>query len=481
MGFFANGKLLRAAFAGGEPIEIADAPFPIGASWGEDDSIIFTPALSAGLARVSSAGGPVETLTNPDTAEGGYGHTWPQWLPDGRHVLFSIWRAEEQLRRGAAVLSLDTGAWSIVVEENATGARYVESGHLLYSYGPGSDLLSVPFDLDKPEVYGAPVPILDVYYRGSGHSPFAVSRTGTLAFNPENPAKRTFVWVDRDRRETPLATGQSEQGQYEYPRISPDGSRVVFEDARQLWVMDLDRGTRTRLTSKAVNSYPVWAPDGESIVFSSNRARTWNIYSKSIRGTDEPELVARGEYHLHPHSMSRHGNIAVSALNPDTGLDIWTVQLGEEPQPFVVSPFSETQPQISPDGRFLAYVSNESGRPEVYVHPFPVIGDRWPISTEGGTEPLWSPDGTELFYRHGHTVLAVEITVAPNFEPGIPRPLFDGNYLFPRRQHNPREYDVSPDGNRFLMVRREPSSIPTHINVVFNWLEELERLVPTEN
>ncbi len=179
--------------------------------------------------------------------------------------------------------------------------------------------------------------------------------------------------------------------------------------------------------------------------------------------------------------MSLHGNMTASETNPGTGLDIWTVQLGEEPQPFVVSPFSETQPQLSPDGRFLAYVSDESGRSEVYVQPYPATGDRWPISTEGGTEPLWSPDGTELFYRHGNTVLAVDIGAASSFEPGIPRPLVDGNYLFPRHQRNAREYDVSRDGKQFLMVRREPSSIPTRINVVFNWLEELERLVPTEN
>ena len=481
VGFFANGKLLRVSFAGGEPIEIADAPEPTGGSWGEDDSIIFAPG-SSGLARVSSASGPVETLTTPDYAEGGYGHAWPQWLPDGRHVLFTIWRAEEQLRFGAAVLSLDTGTWRVVIEENATGARYVESGHLLYTYGPGSDLMSVPFDLNKLEVYGAPVPILDVYYRTDfSHSPFAVSRTGTLAFNPEDPAKRTLVWVDRDGRETPLVTGQSEQGQYDFPRISPDGSRVVFEDTRQLWVMDLDRGTRTRLTSKAMNSSPVWAPDGESIVFSSNRARNWRLYSKSVRGTDEPELVAGGEYVLVPQSMSLHGNMAVSELNPGTGSDIWTVQLGEEPQPFVVSPFRETQPQLSPYGRFLAYVSDESGRPDVYVQPYPATGDRWPISTEGGTEPLWSPDGKELFYRHGNTVLAVDIGAASSFEPGIPRPLFDGNYLVPPMSQSTREYDISRDGKQFLMVRREPSSIPTRINVVFNWLEELERLVPTEN
>ena len=477
VGFFANRKLLRVGLPAASPSRLLMLRSQWGGSWGEDGSIIFTPATGAGPARVSSAGGPVESLTAADKAEGGYGHAWPQWLPDGRHVLFSIWRAEEKLRYEAAVLSLDTGTWSVVLEEHASGARYVESGHLLYTYSPGSDLFSIPFDLDELEVYGAPVPILEVYYR-NGHSPFAVSQTGTLAFNPEDPAKRILVWVDRDGRETPLVT---EQGQYDYPRISPDGSRVVFEDARQLWVMDLDRGTRTRMTSKAFNSYPVWTPDGESIIFSSNRATTWNIYSKSIRGTDAPEPVAQGEYSLVPHSMSFHGNMAASGENPGTGLDIWTVQLGEEPHPFVVSPFSETQPQISPDGRFLAYVSDDSGRSQVYVQPYPPTGDRWPISTERGTEPLWSPDGTELFYRHGNTVLAVDIGAASSFEPGIPRTLFDGNYLFPATSSDAREYDISRDGKRFLMVRRESSSIPTHINVVLNWLDELERLVPTKN
>ena len=202
VGFFANGKLLRTAFAGGEPIEIADAPNARGGTWAENDAIIFTPATGSGLARVSSAGGPVETLTTPDHAEGVFGHAWPQWLPDGRHVLFTIWRAGEQLRYSAALLSLDTGTWSVVIEENASGARYVESGHLLYTYGPGTDLMSVPFDPETLEVHGAPVPILDVYYRtGTGHSPFAVSRTGTLAFNPEDPAKRTLVWWnDKEER-----------------------------------------------------------------------------------------------------------------------------------------------------------------------------------------------------------------------------------------------------------------------------------------
>ena len=475
VGFFANSKLWRVAFSGGEPIEIAEAANPNGGSWGEDDSILFATANS-GLARVSSAGGPVETLTTLDNAEGGYGHAWPQWLPGNQRVLFSVWRAEEPLRNGAAVLSLEDRTWNFVFEENASGARYVDTGHLLYTYGAGSDLMGVPFDLEKLEVTGAPVPILDVYYRtGFGHSPFAVSRTGTLAFNPEDPAKRTLVWLDREGRETPLA---AEQGQYDFPRISPEGVRVAFEDARQLWVMDLDRGSRTRLMSKALNTNPVWTPDGESILFSSNRARRWFVYSKSVRATGQPELVV-AEHSLHPFSVSQDGNIAAVQLNPGTGGDIWTVQLGEEPQPFLVSPFMDTQPQLSPDGRFLAYISDESGRPEVYVQPYPATGDRWPISTDGGTEPLWSRDGKELFYRHGNTVLAVDIRTAPDFAPGVPRPLFDGDYVH-TLANRAREYDVSPDGQRFLMIRREPEAIPTHINVVFNWTEELKRLVPTD-
>jgi len=430
----------------------------------------------------AAQGGPVETLTTPDNAEGGYGHVWPQWLPNGRHVLFTIWRADEQgTTRGAAVLSLDTGTWRFVLEENASGARYVESGHLLYTYAPGSALQGVPFDLEKLEAHGVPVPILDVYYRTlRGHSPFAVSKSGTLAFNPEDPARRTLVWVDREGRAEPL---KREESQYEFPRISPDGSRIAFEELRDLWVMDLERGTRSRLTSKATNTRPVWTRDGESIVFSSTRSEGWNLYSTSVQGTGEPVLVAASEYPQFVHSVSPspRATLAVVQNNPVTGLDIWVLPPGEEPRRFQTSPFKETEPQFAPDGRFLAYVSDESGREEVYVQSYPSTGDRWQISTEGATEPLWSRDGKELFFRHGRTLLAVNVTTDPTFElVGIPQALFDGNYHSSTTYHGGAEYDVSRDGTRFLMIRREPDSIPARIHVVLNWFEELERLVPTD-
>jgi len=169
------------------------------------------------------------------------------------------------------------------------------------------------------------------------------------------------------------------------------------------------------------------------------------------------------------------------AKNP-TGLDIWVLPQGEEPRPFQTSAFKETEPQFAPDGRFLAYVSDESGREEVYVQRYPSTGDRWQISTEGGTEPLWARSGKELFYRRGRTLLAVDVTTDPTFKlVGIPRPLFTGNYHSSTTYHGGAEYDVSLDGTRFLMIRREPASIPTRIHIVFNWFEELERLMPTEN
>jgi hypothetical protein len=397
-------------------------------------------------------------------------------LPDGRHVLFGLWRAGGHR---AAVLSLDTGTWRVVIDENSSGARYVESGHLLYTYGAGADLRGVPFDLEKLEAHGVPVPILDVYYRTlMSHSPFAVSKAGTLAFNPEDPARRTLVWVDREGRAAPL---HGQQGQYEFPRISPDGSRIAFEEARNLWVMDLERSTRTRLTSQPHNTRPVWRRDSDSIVFSSNRSEGWNLYSMSVRGTGDPELVAASEYAQFVHSLSSRATLAVVENHPVTGLDIWVLPQGEEPRPFQTSPFKETEPQFAPDGRFLAYVSDESGREEVYVQSYPSTGDRWQLSTEGGTESLWSPDGKELFYRHGRTLLAVDVTTDPSFKLGIPRPLFDGNYLSSTTVGGGAEYDVSRDGTRFLMIRREPGSIPTRIHIVFNWFEELERLAPTDN
>ena len=325
VGFFAGGKLKRAAVTGGAVFEIADAPNPFGGSWGEDGSIIFVPGLNSGLVRMPASGGEVGLLTTPDNAEGGYAHTWPQILPGGHHVLFTIWGGDTQ----TAVLSLDTGQWQIILT-NAGGGRFAEGGHLLY--GRQHALRAVPFDVARLEVTGTPVSVVDEVYSPSsahGRDSFALSRNGTLAYSPANITHRTLVWVDREGRETPVSNRQAE---YYAPGISPDGSRVVYQQGQEIWVLDLERDARTRLTAERESFAPLWHPDGEKVIFASNRTGVWNLFSVHAGGTGQPEVLLEAEANHFPQSVAlASGTLAFVEMSPDAGYNIWTLPPEGEP------------------------------------------------------------------------------------------------------------------------------------------------------
>jgi Tol biopolymer transport system component len=357
------------------------------------------------------------------------------------------------------------------VLRGAEGAQFVETGHLLYS--PGESVLrAVPFDLARHEVDGNPVSVLEelFYVYLAGRAFFGVSGNGTFTYVPGSMARRTLVWVDREGRERPVA---NEQGEYDDPTISPDGTKVAFCQRPDIWTLDLARGTRTRLTSTGNNQGPIWTPDGSKVYFSSNRAGGWDIYSVDSSGTGETQTVLSAENLQLANSFSPAGSpLAFMNTHTRTGMDIWMFPKEGEPFPFLNTQFRESTAQFSPDGRFLAYVSNETGPIEVYVVPYPKANERWTVSINGGTDPKWSRNGKELFYRRGNEMVAVEIKTNPSFSVGGHRTLFRGLYYS-------SEYDVSLDGKEFLMVRLDPGSIPTQINIVTNWFEELERLVPT--
>ena len=265
-----------------------------------------------------------------------------------------------------------------------------------------------------------------------------------------------------------------ERGSYDIPRLSPDGRRLAL-NLDGTWIYDLERGTRTRL--RPGGQMPVWTPDGSRITFASDRRGPWNLYWKSADEVGEAELLLPSEHSQFPMSWSPDGQVlAFQEFNTETADDIWMLGKDGELQPFVVTRFRERTPRFSPDGRFLAYVSNESGRHEVYVQPYPATGKRWTVSTDGGTEPLWSPDGLTLYYRQGDRVMAVALETSAEFRAGKPRQLFEG----PFEAHIFPNYDISPDGDRFVMVRTD-SNAPGEIHVVLNWFEELRRLVPTNN
>jgi Tol biopolymer transport system component len=269
------------------------------------------------------------------------------------------------------------------------------------------------------------------------------------------------------------------------PKLSPDGDRIAMWIAGgnpQVWVYETERGVLTPLTSEGQNFWPAWSPDGKRLAFPSIRSGRTGLFWKSADGAGSAERFTTSEYVQQPFSWSPDGESLVfhQSLDPNTGWDIWVLPMDgdQEPEPFLKTPSNEFQPALSPDGRWLAYVSNESRSDEIYVTSFPAPGGKWRISTDGGREPAWNPRGGELFYRDNERLMAVEITTQPEFRPGRPQVLFEGPYeMAPPYGRN---YDVASDGERFLMMMpSEPETGPTQIHVVLNWFEELERLVPT--
>ena len=427
-------------------------------------------------------GGAPETLTHPSGGEDGFGHYNPQFLPGGQDVLFRILPTNT-----LGFLSIQTGELRVETQESQFGL-YAQTGHLLWGTAD-DDLRAASFDAARLEHVGASVSALEnVFFERAAYSSwFALSEAGTLAYVPGSPARRSLVWMDREGNESNLV---EELDDYRDVTLSPDGSKMAYRAHQVLWVWDLVRGTRTRFTAPATgdNSRPVWGPDGAEIFFASNRAGSVNIHAKRADGVGEARQLTSALELQRPLSFTPDGRVlAIQKSHLESVMDILTMSMDPEgePEPFIVTPANERAARFSPDGRFVAYVSDESGRDEVYVQPYPGPGGKIAISTGGGNGPVWSADGNELFYRRAKDFMVVDVDVDVEiegaFSPGAPRRLFSGPYLSSDMSvHRVAQYDVSRDGEKFLMIRREPASIPTQINLITHWHQELERLVPTK-
>ena len=480
LAFFTSDALKKVSVVGGAALTIADAQNTHGGTWGPDDTIVY--ASRTGLYRVPASGGaPVELTT---LSEGESSHHWPWFLPNGEAVLFVVRTGGSFNDATLEAVLLETGERK-VVHRGGTYPRYASSGHLLYARE--ATLFAMPFDADRIEPTGEPSPVIEGVGAdpGDGRALFAVADDGTLVYGLGAAVERKLVWVDRQGVEQPAA-GTLQQ--YIDPRLSPDGKRLaVFiqeSNAYDIWLLELGRGTLTRLTFGGQNARPLWSPGGERVIFGSNRGGgvNFNIFSKPADGSGTAEQLTTGAYRI-PTSISSDGKTIVFRQNSETtGRDIGMVRLeGEsEPEMLLQTSFEEHTGMLSPNDRWLAYVSNDSGREEIFLRPFPGPGGKVQISTEGGTEPLWSRDGGEIFYRIGDKMMAVAISTEPQFAPGSPTLLFEGGDLSVVPGGNPGTgYDVARDG-RFLMVRAEESSAAAmQINVVLNWFGELKRLVPT--
>jgi serine/threonine-protein kinase len=368
--------------------------------------------------------------------------------------------------------------------EGGFHARYASTGHLVFARE--GRLLATPFDLRRLQITGAPVPVVEdvMQSTASGVAHFSLSNLGSLVYVP-GVRERTLTWVDRQGQEEPLVV---EPHVYDWARISPDGRHLAVHTTEagntDVRIYNLERDTLTRLTFDAAeDSWPLWSPDGLHVLFGSTREGTRGLFRKAADGRGTVERLTTDNSPQIPYSWSPDGKYLVfQQTNPETGHDLYLMKVdnGQAPQPLIETRFNDVLAEISPDGRWMAYVSDETGQWELYVRPFPNVEDgKWQVSTETGVSPVWAPDSRKLFFRplslRLNAMMEVPLQTEPVFAAGIPSVLFDAEpYIFGWS----RGYDLSPDGKRFLMIKRKQ---PTQFVIVLNWFEELKRLVPTEN
>ncbi|OGD21102.1 MAG: hypothetical protein A2W03_00870 [Candidatus Aminicenantes bacterium RBG_16_63_16] len=483
LGFFTSNQLKKISLRGGEPMALCSTP-PVsrGASWGDDGRIIFARTMNGELMRIGAAGGTPEAVTKLDPKAGELAHLWPDVLPGAKTVIFTVRTGESFETARIAAQSLETGSRQTLVE-NGTFARYAPTGHLLYMRGDA--IIAAPFDAQQLRTGPNAVPMIEGVRLDprSGCGQFAVATPGTLIYlkGDARGIKRRLVAVDRTGAERPLL---DDPGAFSDPSLSPDGRELVvcIEGTHQdLWLVDLARRNLSRLTFDLTEEFlPRWAPDGRRLFFGFGDAGgDPEIYVMHADGGGSREPVLAGDkVAVFPSSVAPDGRtLAYEEAVTDENTDIWVLPLGGDRRPisFVKTPFNEFGPEFSPDGRFLAYVSNESGRYEVYARPFLGPGPKRQVSVGGGTSPVWSRSGGELFYRNGGAVMAASITTRPEFSSAAPRILFRGEYEEPARPDWPRNYDVTPDGKQFFMIKPDPDGRPTQAQAVFHWFEELKR------
>jgi serine/threonine-protein kinase len=492
VGFIRNG-IYKVAMTGGPSSRVASTDGnPVGATWGPDDTIIFSTGNTAtGLQRVSAAGGTAEVLTRPDRAQGEADHVWPEILPGGHVVLFTITSQTGQLDMAqVAVRDLRTGTQKVLVRGGSHG-HYVTSGHLVYV--AAGTLHAIRFDPNRLETQGTAVPVLpQLAVTGDGAVDFAVAADGTLIYvnapGSFEANKRTLVWVDRTGKEEPVGTPPRA---YEHPRLSPEGTRVAIYSAdqeRDIWIWDLGRATLTRLTlDPGSDQFPLWTPDGRRIIFSSQRGIGQpNLWSQTADGTGVAERLTTNSHAQFLNGITPDGTAVLYNETTPTGRDLLQVELGGSHRvtPLLQTKFDERNGIVSPDGRWLAYESDNSGSFEIYVRPYPNVGDgQWQVSTAGGRQPLWARSGNELFYLGADgTLLRVPVEASGGtWHAGAPVKLLEGLYY--TGTGSGRAYDVSPDGRRFLMIkapRTDACAAPPALIVVQHWDEELKRLGPTQ-
>jgi serine/threonine-protein kinase len=479
--FSSLGMLKKVAVTGGAPQDICAAPAVTrGGTWGSDDTIVFSTSANPGLMRVPASGGTPTVLVAPPANKGTI-YRYPSFLPDGNAVVFTIFQPGSGGWDNAdvAVVSLDGGDVHVVFH-GGTRPRFASSGHLLVERAGA--IFAVPFDPKGFRTSGQPTLAVDhvLSNPATGVGQYDVSNNGLLAYVPGSPDVpiRNPTWVTRQ--------GNASTVDLQKPivdlALSPDSRRAAFAiagESTKLFVYNFETRTMPRLTTGAgADTSPRWTHDGQRIAYSATRNGLSEIYWTASDGSGGDDPLARADASgsgQFPRSFSPDGRFLIFQRGQGAASnDLWVLSPSEKTsaRAFIDSPANETQAQFSPDGRWVAYQSNETDRDEIYIAPFPGPGAHVPVSTDGGQQPLWRNDGRELFYRFGDRVMAVDINLGHPPRIGTPHMLFQGQY--------DRAYDVTPDGQRFLLLKGEPQSQPTVLNIIVNWTQELKQRVPVK-
>jgi eukaryotic-like serine/threonine-protein kinase len=480
LGFAAHGKLRKMEVAGGSAQSIADVGTNLGSAWGPDGTIIFSGGNESGLYRVSAGGGNAVPVTSIDSANGEYRHGWPSFLPDGRHFIF-LARTREPEKAGVYLASLDSKETKKLISADSS-VTYV-SGHLLFVRE--STLMAQPFDLKALSVTGDAQPLAEKvdYSRLVGAGGFAVSQNGTLVYSTEGVTgpptliSTQLLWISRTGKQLSVA---APSGLYGHPVLSPDQISLAFDRAQSgsndVWITEFRRQITSRFTFQPPNNnVPIWSPDGRTIVFASSRNGQLDLFQRpsNASGPDTLLLKLSALPIVFPSDWSSDGRyIAYYRTDPKTQLDVWILPMfgDRKPYPFLNGDFNESEAQFSQDGKWVAYMSDESSSPQIYVQSFPTLTGKWQVSTAGGTQPRWRRDGKELFYVSSEgKLMAVAVNTGPTFQLDSPKPLFEINV---QNSTQRQEYAVSPDGQSFLVnaVSIGPSTPPSPpLNLILNW------------
>ena len=490
VGFFSHAtrSLNKISIHGGHPVTLCrNVAFHFGACWGEDDRIAFTRGAGEPIFQVAGPGGAPERLTELDLSMGDAFHSFPYYVEGRNAILYTASTGIDADQSRIVVLDIYTGEQRTIVER-ATRPRFASTGHITFTQRGAVSV--APFNVERLELDGPIVPVSEAGLVGteSDLAHYAFSRSGVIVYVPMGigsfaPSNRELVWVDRSGKEEPIAAPAKP---FRMPRVSPDGTQVAVsvDDSQDVWAFDFNRATMSRLTfGNSVDLFPLWSPDNRRVAFTSNRDGQYNIYCKTVDGSGSEERLTNNVSYQAVHSWSRDGKLlAYVEINSESGRNIGLITFKGKPSSRLIltTPHDERTPSISSDSRWLAYACDESGRHEIYVQSLPDLKKKWQISNGGGSDPVWSPDGRELFYRVENKMMSVPIDSDPTFTFGNPSVLFDRHYY--EESMSGRNYDIAPDGKRFLMMKEsnsiEDQRTRTELVVVENWFEELKRIAP---